>query len=582
MKKSPLTLLSFLSIKCVLVCIILAPLIAACTTPIKAAEVITVQGQVGPSISQLHTTLTADKSELHQGELVTYTLKYSTDSVSAYPMTLTATWDLAHPTGDPDTTLDVLEYQQGTAGSAIGGAAPIVDTLQRKITWNIPSFSSADGTQQLSFTLKTSAGISAATPPLLVQTSSFMSVGATTGVSSTVSHTLTYNAPPSPTSTSPAPQSPTPSSTATLENQATQKKMFKISLLRLRSLTHQSAMYQVQLESPSKVRVVYGTAPTALNQVLAYPQETSVHTVTFKDLSPRTQYYFKVLPLEGSPNEQQLSSMNTFTTAQQPATVRSSSLQAIVLSQEGKIVSTFFNPKNTLMQTDQDVKVVGLTGFSLDMSIKFDTPDRSVKGQSYLLDPNPVFGVASEHPHILTESRSELQQESSSIVNTEFILPQKTGAYVATIQLHDEYGNITEQPVAEVCLVSPLKVINSSTKDPVPAAKVELFKMNDQTQLYEAVPLSKLTLLKYRRSRPNGEVIFVPYRGKYQANIHHIDYESTTVEFEINPEQSENLPTVEMTPKPFNVFFFIWKHIVIWMEKLEHMFDKDEYWTAYI
>ena len=543
-----------------------------------AAERITVQGKVGPSVPQLNATLSADKSTAYQDDVITYTLKYSTETISAFPMTVTAHWGFAHPSSDPDSQLDILEYEEGSASTGFGSATPIINTLQRNITWTIPNFTSSDGEQTVSFRLKVSQGISSTTPTLLLQTSSYLSAGETAGISSVVDHTLLHRTNTTSPTPTPSPSSSSPAPTLFSSVQTTQDVVLNITLLRLRSLSHDSATYQLQLQNPSSIRVVYGQEPNNLTRVLIYPQNTTVHSILFENLTPGTTYYFKVLSFSGAPLNTQGSSTHTFTTATQSARVYNNVPQTILLSQGGKIISTYLDPTKSLQ--DQLVKVIGLAGFSLDMSLQFSPSDRQVQGQAHLLNPSAVLRASSEQSQLLSTNRSQLQQDTAAVVNTELMLPQESGKFIATIQLHDEKGNIVEQPIAEAHLITPLKVVDSSSRTPIASAKVQLLKLNDRTQLYEPVPLGLLTLMKERRTSPNGEVIFIPYQGKYQATIHHIDFQSQTVAFEINPNLPQDLPIVELKQKTFNPMYFFRKHVVRILEKIQQLLDEDTFWTS--
>lgn len=99
-----------------------------------------VTAAVEPTVNDFTIDVTATKpegDEIYPTEVVTFTIEYTVVPNTGFPMTLVASWEEGLIEGSGSNYVEVYDYVIGSATFADSGAEPVVDLLNRTITWDI-------------------------------------------------------------------------------------------------------------------------------------------------------------------------------------------------------------------------------------------------------------------------------------------------------------------------------------------------------------------------------------------------------------------------------------------------------------
>ena len=118
------------------------------------AESLSVTAVVPANATNFSADLTSDQtSAVGQNHVITYTLDYSSTLSTDPEIALEVDWSRGTIQGS-GAQVDVLTYVPGSATTA-SGSTPVIDTINRKITWDIAALP-GNTPQQVTFQLKTS------------------------------------------------------------------------------------------------------------------------------------------------------------------------------------------------------------------------------------------------------------------------------------------------------------------------------------------------------------------------------------------------------------------------------------------
>ncbi len=134
-------------------------------TPVLAADQIVITAQVLPQPADLPVTLTAlnpPVGDTGPSTTLEYQISYENLYSSSSPLTIQASWSLATVEGSVTPSIPLLSYVPGSATTGYAGTLPVIDKVQRTITWSIASLPAGSGPQTVDFSLITSTYDSAA------------------------------------------------------------------------------------------------------------------------------------------------------------------------------------------------------------------------------------------------------------------------------------------------------------------------------------------------------------------------------------------------------------------------------------
>src|SRR5258708_4683784 len=268
------------------------------TSPVYAVTGdIQVSATVPPLVSQFDLVLesSSSTSPLVQNTTIPFTVTYGSHSTANLPMAIQVSWNKGVLDTDTQTQVDIVEYSEGTAGQAYGDTSPVIDLVNKTITWNIASFPAGLSNQQLTFGMHTNTAYTGTQKVKFAVNGQFIQPAV--GGKTTIYRSYTY-VPPIQTATPTPSPSPSPVATPTLvatPSAATTPppQPFPFSSLNLSNISDTKMNLFVSASRPFMAKLAYGTAPTSLtNKIIAGTPDTS-QAFLLTGFTPQTRYYFK-------------------------------------------------------------------------------------------------------------------------------------------------------------------------------------------------------------------------------------------------------------------------------------------------
>ncbi len=144
--------------------IMLIALAISFISPLANAASLTVTATVPAKADDFSSTLSNDDAGITHGkdEEITYVITYGSSISYSSSVVIEASWSRGTLEGDQYPSLDVASYVAGSASDAEGGYSPIIDTINRKITWNIGTLAGNSSDKTVTFKLKTTSSVSSA------------------------------------------------------------------------------------------------------------------------------------------------------------------------------------------------------------------------------------------------------------------------------------------------------------------------------------------------------------------------------------------------------------------------------------
>jgi len=511
------------------------------------AEPLSVTAVVPANVSNFSATIASDKSTpVGQDTVLTYTLSYSSTLDTETPVTLEAFWSRG-TVENSGTTVDIVSYVAGSATQGYGSTSPVIDLINRKITWDISSFPGQLATQQVIFQLRTSITLTNNDLINFTINGHLKGPGLTT-TDSTVTNqfqslpvaspTLTPNPPmntptpssgssPTPTTTS---QNPTPSAP---DNPTTAN-------ISIRTITSTDATISIVLDLPRSISLSYGKDPSHVTTLISDPKLTTNHLIQIKDLTPGTPYYFKVA------YGQRTSDIYILTTAL-PGEVPSPLLPSLVVTSGNTILT---NPLWQESSPKNIPRVIALpTEATYDFRITIPN-NQDLKNVQAVLRNSNALAASSDTPN--EDYVIDLIQLSPTVYSGRLVSPTKIGNFTLFLRISDKKGAIVEQKITTFKIINPF-TIHDSNGNPVEAAKVSLSYYDPQKKSYIFLNPQAIGVTNPNFSDANGKVDFVLPNGKYRAEISLLRYKSKTVDFIIGGEENNNYPDVTLISQPFSI-----------------------------
>ncbi|TXI33752.1 MAG: hypothetical protein E6Q53_02545, partial [Candidatus Moraniibacteriota bacterium] len=224
-----------------------------------------------------------------QGTNIEYEITYGSELNTPVNFTLETQW-YEGETEDQSTTVSVVDYLSGSATDAYGGASPVIDTVNKKITWGITNFP-PNASQTVRFKLRTNTNYQGS------QIVTFKVAGRIDGPGfitpdSNVFSTYLYSAPPTPTP-SPTASIPSPGPTSS-PTPTTAPSNPEFQSIQIRTISDDSAQIYIQTLPATKSVIKYGTSLKSLTKSVSSSTFTTDQFITLTGLSPKTVYYFQV------------------------------------------------------------------------------------------------------------------------------------------------------------------------------------------------------------------------------------------------------------------------------------------------
>ncbi len=507
---------------------------------------IDVTASVDPQISDLPVTLssTTTGTQFPQSTTLSYEITYGTNTVGAVPLTIQAQWSQGTVEGSPVPSVDILDYVVGSAGNAYNNTLPVVDSVNKTITWTISSFPGNTTGKTVSFSLKTNSNYTGGSNVSFTVSARTVS-GSTVTADKTVTQNYLYSEPATSETSSATSSTATPTPTPT---PAPTPQSFSFSGISIRSVSQSDAKIAVTTNSNTALTISYGTSPNALSQTIKTVSFQSQNIIALSNLSPNTDYYFRITAKDENGNSV-TSDIFTFTTA------------VISKIPEIDLPSLVITSNNTVLlhseaQTDpakppQNIIVIPQANiFEVQFTIPTTTKIKSI--QLIIRNKNVLAATTfSERDTNASSNFVDVVETQPGVYRGRLLGNHDPGNYELYARITDFNGNITEQKISDIKIVNNFKVFEKNTKNPVEHARVMLYLYNPTTKIYDLISPAILPIDNPSFSGLDGIVSIVLPQGRYKADISAIGYHSQTVKFDIT-KNSGDYPTVYLQNQPLN------------------------------
>lgn len=479
-----------------------------------------------------------------QNSDIQYKISYGSELNTPVNFTLEAQW-YDGETEDQSTTVSVVDYLSGSATNAYGGAVPVIDTVNKKISWEITNFP-PNANQTVTFKLRTNANYQGS------QIVTFKVAGRIDGPGfitpdSEVFSTYLYSAPPTPTP-SPTPSNPSPGpTTSPTPTPAPASPEFQS--VQIRTISDNSAQIYIQTLPATKSTIRYGTEIKSLNKSISSSNFTTDQFITLIGLTPDTKYYFQVISTTPA-GKQVTSDIYTFTTALD-SEIPTVNLDSFVATSNETIL-TLLGGSGSEAQLKNNYIVVP-TGTVFQFKFALNAPS-GAKVQA-VIRKSDVLG---------TSTFVKKQEASTEIVNLVEIEPgvyagnlqtnDKSGTYEIYAKITDKNGNISEQKIANLKVINKFTTLNKTNGKPIEGARVLFYIFNESTNKYQVIPASALAEGNPVYTDKFGQVNTVLPQARYKAEISRLGFKDQTVKFTIGIKDGQNFPVVKMEKEGFNLF----------------------------
>lgn len=521
-----------------------------------------VNATVPPSQGDLEFNLTASVpqgTELGEGEEVTFTITYRSLVSGQLPLKIESYWEEGLVEGSGGSYVDVYEYVVGSATNAHNGSAPVVDIINKKITWNINKIVTSVNSHTVSFKLRVRQNLPTSTRievytkaraefgTIMIPEQSYQlyakidpTVPTLTPISGIPSLTPTKN--PStggttnPTSIPGSSSQPTP--TPTLFRGRSDIPQFQFITVEVEQLTDEYVQISANLSFSAPLTMNYGVCGEKLSQIISLESEQERHIIDIHNLIPDTSYCFKLKAQDIANKRTIESDIFTFRTASD--------------KEQFKLDKTLITWNNIIVSSGNESKLVTPLLKSIVISFQVENPESidELKGSFELKN---VLGAST-----MTQSHIEqvnFIEMSPGIFSAEILTPAQKGTYNFMVEIRDVYGSFMRKPLQMGFVVTdPFKVINSQTKKPIENANVMIEKMENSSKRYKSMrqsfffPYLENGIFLPYRTNERGELDMILPMGKYTVEASAIGYETMPLELSLGIDKL-SYPTISLTPR---------------------------------
>lgn len=525
-------------------------------TSIVSNNEISVTAAVDPQVSDLPIAIesTTAGTQFSQDKTISYKITYGSNTIGTIPLTIQASWSQGTIAGNGSPSVDILDYVVGSASNAYNSTAPVIDTINRTITWTISSFPGSTTGQTTTFNLKTNTSYTGSSVVSFTISANATS-GSTVTPNSTVDQTYLYqNTTPTSTPT-PTQSSTTTTTTSTPTPTITPALPVSFDSLEIRSISQTNTTVFVSTTKPTKMKLIYGTSPNNLGTTISYNNFSDINIFNLGNLETNSQYFFKIFATDIS-GKTITSDTFTFITANAPA-AKINENSIVVISKNNIIFDTVNTTKVKL--EDNLIIIPQNSNFQFNFSFK---NKESIKKAKLILRKvksfaNKVLGF------------NNFIKEVEAANDNVSLLEIKPGVYTATIRSNNEpgyyelianyldnNGNLTEIKLADIKVTNPFTVINKDN-DPIEGARVFLYAYNENSRVFIPLSFGNLNINNPSFTDNHGIDDFVLPKGKYKANINDHFYKEKNVIFTINDNEQANYPIITMDRDYFNLIAFV-------------------------
>jgi hypothetical protein len=529
------------------------------------AQAINVTGSIAPKTSDFQlafTSLTAAES-VAQGNTLTYQITYGSHLYYAAPITVEASWGEGTIQGD-NTSVDIVNYVSNSASTAYGNTSPIIDLINRKITWNIISFPGQTTDKTITFSLKTNSNYTG-TKIVSFQTKTVLSNQSLVLPEISVTKTYLYDSSLAPTiTTTPIPPTPTetPSKVATSTPPQASRVVTPTPLpiqapsftdISIRSISDKIVTLFIQTAQNTKIELYFGKFANNLSEKIIDAQVMKDHEIALDTLDPNTTYYIKVVATN-SANNIITSDIYSVKTAL-PSQTSTVDLHSLIITNDKSILvdpSFFQNPASYSSQ----VVVPKQASLEFKFTISATTDIRKVR---MILRNKNVLGISTlsfddETPPSTISDTIELS--TGSFIGR-ILTPKYAGNFEIFAQIFDNSGNITEKKIADLHVTENFTVLTKEKHEPIEGAQVILYYFNPRSKKFELLPPQIFLIKNPAYTDTNGQLSTALPQGRYMAKVRALGFTEQEVSFTLGSLPNEVYPQIMLSKTSSSFLSFV-------------------------
>lgn len=475
-------------------------------------------------------------------QTISYSLAYETLLSYSTDVEVVASWSLGTIDGSLTPSIDIVDYVLGSASNGYGGSVPVIDTVNRTITWNINAFP-GNTSEAVTFELQTNSAFTGSQQVEFSVNGKLVGPGTESTTSSLSSYYQYPSSPVTPTS------APGPTSTPGPGNSPTPTQVPAASLefidISINSITAATAQIFAQINSPAMATLYYGTSINNMNKSVAISNSSSTFIFNLLKLNPNTTYYFRITAKNASSSA--TSDIFTFTTAE-ISQIPQIDLNSIIMESNNVFLVDPLTPRN-----NQNRITVIPTDAVFQVKLKIDEKYHIRKIDLFLRNSN-VLGIDTLDQNVGSNTVME------PVGNNNYVgrlysgnIPGSFGIYA---RLYDDFGNIVEQKVLDIKISKRLSV-NNTNMQPIEGARLTLYYFNQAEKRYKLVSPQAIAIPNPSYSSVNGTFNIVLPAGKYRAEMTAFGYEEKEIEFVIGSSSAHNYPQIILASTPFTIFSYM-------------------------
>jgi hypothetical protein len=504
--------------------------------PVVAADTVTVTGKVGARASDFQLGIIADKTgNLTEGDEVTYQINYGSYLMTTTkPLVISAEWSRGTISGSPIPSVDIADYVVGSGTTAWGGVEPVVDLVNRKITWTISSFPMSTVNQTVEFRLRVNSSYSG-TSEVSFKVTSYLTGAKVVTISSAVDNVYhpvqlvpTATLTPS-TSSGSTISGPTATPTPEIKKPIVIEKIEPVIL----SNNGISIGTETNVE-PKAVKVIYGLSAVAMTNSITSINGIKQDVIRVDGLKPGTDYYFRIEVTDSFGNIAS-SDIYTFRTA----TIASN----LEIDKKSVLVSVADNILLDAKTENDGINAVVITkNQSYAVKVNLNEPE-SVRSMKIVVVNSQVLGINS----VYGAEPNSVEVNLVEINKTGFVghlaSPKEEGYYQMEVKIEDINGNIMEEKIGELRVIPPLMVVDETNK-PVENARVEFYRLNPDTRIYKLIGPEMFGFQNPSYTESNGQIAVNFPKGDYRIKVSEIGFADKQVDFTLGLGENEKMPQV--------------------------------------
>ena len=514
-----------------------------------ANDQVVLTGRVGAKATDFQLEMTADKTgQLTEGEEISYQITYGSYLPSLVkPLIISAEWDRGTISGSPLPSVEIADYVVGSGTSAWGGISPVVDLVNRKITWTINSFPANTVYQTVEFKLRVNESYSGRSE-VTFKTKAYLNGAGVVTVSreiDNVYHPIELTPTPSATPTlapTSASSSTTTTSTSTTVNTTssvsgpiTAIKMEKVDIARL---TESEVGIRIKNNvGPETIKIWYGLSIGSMTKTITSINKLVEEVVEIFGLKSGTNYFFKIETSDSQGNIFK-SEIYTFRTAE----VRSD----LEIDKKSLLVSAGDNILLDAKIENKDLNaVVMITNQEYSLKLNLNKPEE-VKTIKILIKNEQVLGISSVYGAEPNSIEVNLVEINKAGFVGHLVSPKDEGYYEIVARIEDKKGNILEDKIGEMRVIPPLVVVNDQGRA-IENAKVEFYRLNPDLKIYELIGKEVFGMQNPSFTDYSGRILANLAGGSYRVKVSEVGYSDREVDFTLGWGKEEKMPVVVLT-----------------------------------